>query len=257
MKTLSSRPAAWRLVCAAALALLGAGGCGNTVVDVWNPDLGLLAHWAFDEATAGSIAADSSGFGLDGTPSANPPVPTRDIPPVHFPDPYSLSFNEQDQVILVGNPPILNLGGPISVAAWIRPMAVDGYRNIVAHGYTVDGSQDEALRIKSGTYEFTYYMATMEHDGIATIPDTDIGAWVHLCGVFDGGAYLVYRNGALAATTVDSTVPPPNIDALWSIGARAVNGSSAATRFLLGEIDDVRIYGRALSAPEVQALYER
>jgi hypothetical protein len=28
-------------------------------------------------------------------------------------------------------------------------------------------------------------------------------------------------------------------------------------RFLAGELDDVRIYGRALSAAEVQALYQR
>ena len=51
-------------------------GCGNSTLDLFNPDLGLLAHWAFDESQAGSTAADSSGFGLHATPSANPP-PTQ------------------------------------------------------------------------------------------------------------------------------------------------------------------------------------
>lgn len=234
---------------------LAAGGCGNSVIDVFDPDLGLLAHWALDEGQAGSTVADSSGFGLDGMPSADPPIPTTDVPPVHFSDPYSLSFNGQDQYVSLGNPPILNLGGPISVAAWIRPLGTGDYQDILAHGYTEDGSQDEALRIKSGTYEFTYWN-NQEHDGIATVPASDVGAWVHLCGVFDGSNYLVYRDGALAATTADTTVPPANITAAWGIGAHAPN-SDTATRFFAGEIDDVRVYGRALSAAEVQALYQR
>lgn len=235
---------------------LTAGACGNSTIDVWNPDLGLIAHWALDESAPGGTVVDSSGFGLNGTPSANPPAPSRDVPPVHFADPYSLSFNGQDQWVVFGNPPILNLGGAITFAAWVRATATDGYRNVLAHGYTTDLSRDEALRIKAGTYEFTYYMATIDHDGVAPIPDSDVGTWVHLCGVFDGSSYLIYRNGMLAGATDDTTAPPANIDALWSLGARAPNGD-AGTRFLAGEIDDVRVYGRALSAAEVQALYQR
>lgn len=240
-----------------ALSVAGSFGCGNSVIDVFDPDLGLLAHWALDESTAGSTVRDSSVFGTaPGTPSApSAPTPTTDVPPVHFPDPYSLSFNGVDQYVAFGNPPILNSGGPISVAAWIRPTGTDGYQDLVAHGYTADNTQDEALRIKSGTYEFTFWN-TQEHDGIKTIPAEDIGAWVHLCGVFDGSSYIVYRNGQVAATTPDTTVPAANIPANWGIGAHAPS-SDNATRFFSGQIDDVRIYGRALSAAEVQALYDR
>jgi hypothetical protein len=243
--------------CCIALSLL-AGGCGDSTVDVFNPDVGVLAHWALDEGEAGDAVVDSSGFGLDGALSANPPVPSPDVPPVHFPDPYSLSFNGQDEYVVFGNPPILNLGGPISIAAWVRATSTDGFQDIVAHGYTPDQVQDLALRINSGSYEFTYFdfQAGMDHGAKVTIQPSDVGAWVHLCGVFDGNNYLVYRDGALAATTPDTTVPPANINALWAIGGRAPD-SAAAVRFLAGELDDVRIYGRALSAAEVQALYQR
>ena len=234
------------------------GGCGDSTVDVFDPDVGLLAHWALDEGQAGDAVADSSGFGLDGTVSTNPPIPSQDVPPVHFPDPYSLSFNGQDEYVVFGNPPILNLGGPITIATWVRATGTDGYQDIVAHGYTPDQSQDVALRINSGSYEFTYFdfQAGMNHDATVTIPPSDLGAWVHLCGVFDGSNYLVYRDGALAATTPDTTAPAANINALWAIGARAPD-SAAAARFLAGKLDDVRIYGRALTAAEVQALYQR
>ncbi len=246
-------------LCCCILSFMAAAGCGNSVIDVDADDpelnLGLLAHWALDESQAGSTVVDSGGFGLNGTPSPNPPVPTTDVPPVHFPDPYSLSFNGVDQYVAFGNPPVLNLGGPITVAAWIRPAGTDGYQDLVAHGYTTDNTQDEALRIKSGTYEFTYWN-NQEHDAVATIPPGDVGAWVHLCGVFDGSAFFVYRNGIQADITTDATVPPANIMAIWGIGAHPPT-SDDATRFFSGEIDDVRVYGRALSATEVAKLFRR
>src|SRR5580765_2637526 len=191
-----------------------------STLDLYDPDLGLLAHWAFDESEPGSLAADSSGFGLDATPSANPPVPTEDVPPVHFHDPYSLSFNGQDQWIDVGNPVLLNAGSPITIAAWVRAASVDGYHNVVAHGWRDSPNFEVSLRINSGNYEFTYWNFP-DHEAVAPIPASDVGAWVHLCGVFDGAVYSLYRNGALAASLADSTVPPPNVDTPWAIGARA------------------------------------
>lgn len=242
-------------IACASLAVCANVGCGNSTLDLFNADLGLLAHWAFDESEAGSTAADSSGFDLHATPSANPPIPTRAVPPVHFSNPYSLSFNGQDQWIDIGNPPLLNAGGHVTVAAWVRPANVDGIRNVVAHGWRSAPSYEIALRINGGSYEFTYWNLP-DHRAAAAIPASDIGTWVHLCGVFDGSAYYIYRNGALAASTADATAPPPNVDTPWAIGARAPQ-PDGVERLMQGEIDDVRIYGRALGAAEIEALYRR
>lgn len=236
--------------------LLAGGACTNTTLDLRDPDLGLFAHWALDEAQPGSIAVDSSGFGNPGTPSTNPPMPTPDVPPVHFRDPYSLSFNGQDQWIEMGNPPLLDLGGAISIAAWVRPLAVDNYRNVVAHGYRYTPSYGLSLRIYSGAYQFTYWDSS-DHLASAPVPAADLGAWVHLCGVYDGATYSIYRNGALAASTTDTAVPLANADAIWAIGARAPQAGGGVDYMLQGQIDDVRIYGRALTADEVEALYRR
>lgn len=240
--------------CVGALALAG-GACGNSTLDLFDPDRGLLGHWTFDESEPGAVAADSSGFGLDAVPSANPPVPTREVPPVHFSDPFSLSFGGTDQWVNLGNPPLLNTGGRISVAAWIRPATVSGDHNVVAHGWRNAPSHEVALRIFGGNYEFIYWNA-VDHKASVPISPSDAGTWVHLCGVFDGSTYSIYRNGALAASTSDSTAPPPNVDTPWAIGARAPQPDNL-DRPMEGEIDDLRIYGRALSAPEVQALYQR
>ncbi len=231
-------------------------GCSDSTLDLFDPDLGLLAHWALDESQPGSIAVDSSGFGSQGTPSANPPTPTSDVPPVHFYDPYSLAFNGTDQRLNLGNPAILNLGGPISMAAWVRPATLDNYHNVVTHGYMWDPSYNLALRIYLGAYEFTYW-DSVDHMASAPAPAEDVGAWVHLCGVFDGASYYVYRNGALVGSTSDATVPVAGSSAIWAIGGRAAQPPGDATDFLQGQIDDVRIYGRALGAAEVEALYRR
>ena len=124
-----SRPAkASRAVLGLVILAAGASSaCGDATLDLVDPDLGLLAHWAFDERQTGAIAVDSAGFGFDATPSPNPPTSTTDAPPVKFHDPTSLSFNGQDQWLQIGNPPLLDAGGAITLAAWVRPASVDGY----------------------------------------------------------------------------------------------------------------------------------
>jgi hypothetical protein len=219
--------------------------------DAGAPDLGLLAHWALDESQPGDVVVDSSGFGHSGQPSQNPPVPTDDVPLVGFQDRYSLSFNGQDQWIEIGNPGLLNLGGPISVAAWLRATSVAARGNIVAHGYRFGPSYDFALRVDAGSYVFTTWDG-VNHQAIAAISSDDVGTWVHLCGVFDGNGYQIYRNGSLAAATVDATPPQSNVETNWVIGA-----SAQQDNLMQGSIDDIRIYGRALSAAEVEALYRR
>jgi hypothetical protein len=243
------------LTCLGAV-LAASAACNNATLDIFNPDLGLLAHWALDESQPGSIAVDASGFGNHGTPSTNPPVPAQTVPPVHFQDRFSLSFNGQDQWIEIGNPPILNAGGPVSVAAWLRPGRIDTRGNVIAHGYHFGPNYDFALRVDAGSYVFTTWDNT-NHQAVASVPDSDVGTWVHLCGTFDGESYRLYRNGTLAATTADATAPQANVGAIWAIGARAPQPTGGVDNLIQADIDDVRIYGRALSSAEVEALYQR
>jgi len=171
-------------------------------------------------------------------------------------DPYSLSFNGQDQWMTVGNPPLLNAGGLISIAAWVRLGSASGFRNVVAHGFRTNPNQELVLRANSGNYEFNYWNNT-DHIAVVAVPEGDIGTWTHLCAVFDGATYALYRNGALAASTPDTTAPPPNMETPWTIGGRTPQTDGGEQRPFQGEIDDVRLYGRALTASEVAALYQR
>jgi hypothetical protein len=96
----------------------------------------------------------------------------------------------------------------------------------------------------------------VNHEAQAAIPPGDVGTWVHLCGVYDGTTYLLYRNGELVASQIDA-VGAIAVDAPWAIGARPSSVPPDANRFYGGLLDEVRIYNRALSPDEVLALSRR
>jgi hypothetical protein len=237
--------------------------CGETTITIDAPETkpdgeielerGLVAHLRFDETEAGSEAQDASGYGHHGTPSASPPTPSLDVPSVGFANPRSLAFDGVEQLIDLGNPASLDVSGNVTLAAWIRPLAIDGYRSIVAHGFRLEPNGELSIRIYEEDYEFTFWDG-MDHMASAPIPPGDVDTWHHLVGVHDAGAYRLYRDGELVVEHPD-TVVPTQIDAAWAVGGRSATTPPSEERFFAGLIDEVRIYGRALSRDEVRALF--
>ncbi len=78
------------------------------------------------------------------------------------------------------------------------------------------------------------------------------GAWRHLVATFQDGLTNLYVNGVLETSlTVTSPIIQPNAHNLW-LGANPFDGGS---RFQ-GAMDDVLIYRCALSAEQVDSLYQ-
>jgi hypothetical protein len=263
------------------LALLTCG-CGETIIaitdrsdggtDTGEPSVdlerGLLAYLPLDEAEAGALSLDVSGNEHHGVPSESPPTPSFSVPPTGFTNSRSLEFSGAEQFLDLGNPPGLDLEGPVTLAAWVRPRALDGLRNIVAHGWHREPDQELVLRVQDNIdqviqpvalYGFVAWDGS-NHAALAPIPEGDVDAWHHLCGVYDGTSYRLYRNGELIAEQADD-VAPMRVEAPWAIGARGMPDRTAPetydARYFDGMIDDVRIYGRALSPEEARALARR
>lgn len=160
-----------------------------------------------------------------------------------------LRFDGTGVFVELGNPRTLNIEGPITLEAWIRPQVLDSLRDVVAHGYQVDPAREIVLRIADGTYQAGSWDG-LEHYASGPAPASDVGQWVHLAGVFDGSQWLIYRNGALLA----SSGPQPSdsvrsSDATWAIGAKG----GGEQRAFLGDIRDVRIWTVARSQEEIRA----
>jgi len=82
-----------------------------------------------------------------------------------------------------------------------------------------------------------------------------IGGWQHVCVTLAGATGTLYVNGAQVAQNTAMTLNPSNL------GTTSNNwlGRSQFTTdpYLNGKIDNFRIYSRALSATEVQQLYQQ
>lgn len=154
-----------------------------------------------------------------------------------------LAFDGAKDHVSLGNPDALNFNGEITIAAWIKLQAADGLRNIVAHGYST--SQEVFMRICNGTYEIGSWNG-LDHKTSYPIPPEDMNTWIHLAGVYDGAYWILYRNGIEVSRTPE-TIGAIQVNERWAIGARG----TGTERFFKGEINNVRIWKRALSIKEI------
>jgi hypothetical protein len=204
----------------------------------------LLGYWKFDERR-GVTAIDSSGFGNNGTVTG----PTR-IPVANG---FALEFDGRDDHIeIVANPELDNLDA-VTMTAWIYPHADshwhvldkgDGDKRIYSEGLqrTLDG------RIRyTGSHAFSRSVADI----------IELNKWQHIAMTWSRttNRTRLYHNGSEVQYSIqeigsgnilDDTAYP------FTIGARAALGQAT---FFDGLIDEVRLYGYALTEEQIRDIY--
>ena len=161
--------------------------------------------------------------------------------------PVAPSFNGVNSSIQIPNNASINFNGVITVQAWILPKASDGIRDILAHGYTSNPNSEVYFRVINNHYQFGSWNGADHYVGMA-IPEGDLNNWVHLCGVYDGTNWILYRNGSRAAASSNPT-GALQVSADWAIGSRG--GGTSDHRNFEGLIRNVAIWNTARSAEEV------
>jgi hypothetical protein len=154
----------------------------------------------------------------------------------------------------LNNPDGLNFSGRITVEAWIRPSITPGVTATIISHQATSGGDELSLGITSeGAYAFGRTSGLVFSGALAPIPQADLagGNWVHLVGTYTGTAWKLYRNGTLLAssTSPSGAIPIPNGN--WAIGSMGLGWENLFT----GAIDEVAVYGKALSADQVLAHY--
>ena len=215
-----------------------------------NVSADLVAHWRFDE-TSGTTAADSSGNGLNGTLGGDPQWVAGKIG-------GALEFDGDDYVDL-GAPAVFDFGTEdFTITAWIK-MTATTRGSIFAIGGDDGGGIRYTLAMGEGNDN--KLTLTMDNDVSKNqaMGDTIIndGEWHHVVGMIKGDVSLVYVDGV-----EDGTIDLPEGYDLSGvlqhnayIGAITSNASNTlhAEKFMIGLIDDVRIYDTALTESEIQA----
>ena len=162
-----------------------------------------------------------------------------------------MQFNgTSSNVVNLGNPTKLSSLSAITFSAWIDPASITTNQYIIDH--RINLSSNLYLMItSSGNYRVGFDSAGTFHGASVVIPSQDLNSWVHLAGTFDGQTWRLYRDGQLVASYADSTALI-NPVGTWGIGGATTY--AANSYYFSGAIDDVRIYGTAITSNAIAGL---
>jgi len=217
------------------------------------PSIGLISHWAFDESS-GTVASDGMGTN-NGTTTAG-----QTWYPATGKFAGALAFDGIAQYASTPHSATLDTLGDFTAAGWFylsaQPPASGKLRSprIMQKGHSVPASSAYYLEIKSTSGVGTQPELCVYQSGIktcATSPaDASLNAWHHVAGTRSGTTLKVYVDGTLAATTIG---PSGFLDdgSEMNFG----NSPNNSDGLMYGMLDDLRVYNRALTLPEIQYLY--
>ena len=199
---------------------------------------GLLAHWRLE--TPEHAGPPARGPGWQPKPAQGGPtsIPGRID--------RALSFSGGPAGLRsVGDHPELDQLFRFTVSAWARPdRERNGWQSIVDKRDHEEDGWDLYL-----TRDDRAFLRVDQH---TVRGDTVLkaGRWHHLAGVYDGDQLRLYVDGRLDGSRwIGKKVSLGTEGPMW-VG-RSFRGHESS---FVGAIDEVRVYGRALSAPEIQAL---
>lgn len=201
----------------------------TSFLSVANLNNGLGAYYNLD-----GNANDSSGNGNNGIVSGATQVAGK------VGEGYL--FNGSGDNIAVSSSPSVKLTAAATINFWVNANDTSGAGIVSKRGPVNE-------------YQVYYYQGQMvvlfwglSNIGVFSNSNPVIGSWEMWTATYDGTAIRLYKNGVLDASVASSG----NIDSaagdLWL-------GNDHYGHSLNGVLDDVRIYSRALSAAEVQELY--
>jgi len=197
-------------------------------VGAWNPGLG----------PSGLTLRDNSGFGNHGTLTNGPTW-------VASQGKYAMNFDHLDDVVVVSDKAIWDFSGrPFSVSCWCKSNLASDYMILVSK--TTMGNFGWALGVYASKVFLQINTTYTEAGGTVST-----NKWHHVVGVWNTTTLFIHLDGILtqskAATTLTNEATALRIGDLGSSSIAPMNG----------DLDDVRIYNRALSPDEIRTLATR
>ena len=157
----------------------------------------------------------------------------------------ALTFDGTNDWVTVGNAADLTPTAGLTVEAWVRPSSLSTWRSVLTKERP--SAPTYALYANNNLNRPTGRLFTTTDvlsSGPAALP---IDTWTHLAMTWDVSTLRLYVNGALASSA------PAASPLAGSTGVLRIGGNSLASQWFSGRIDEVRIYGRPLTAAEITA----
>ncbi len=219
---------------------VGSATSNSATLTVGSSGGGLVGYWNLNEGS-GTTAADTSGFGHNGTLTSGPVWTAGRIG-------SGLQFNGVYETMVASGVAVNTAAGASNtVAFWMK---WDGTDHCGPFAWDSANSNYYSLWLKDGSFGFNDGNSNIQGISSAGLA----GQWVHVAAVFPNGSVTganakLYINGAAQAVT-------------QRMGYPQLASRSATPRIFVGSdflkfsgiLDEVRIYNRELSASEVSAL---
>ncbi len=217
---------------------------------------GLVGWWKLNDGN-GLTAADSSGFLNNGTLSTlSSTLPQWQSSLICHNQTSCLGFDGSSGSYVISSSTIPD-SSATSVTAWAYPGSISP-SNYAILSKRVGNAEPYALNFGSNGTTLDFHVQTSAGWVSYSTPSgaVNLNAWNFVSFTFSGSNYSLYINGVLIVSGtnyVPYTYSPLNI--IIGLVYTYPYSCNGYCNFFNGYIQDVRIYNRALSASEIQALY--
>ena len=204
---------------------------------------GLVGHWTMsqDSLKSPTIIADKTPYGNDGRIYGATFTTDR-----HGQPNKAMSFDGVDDYVKVSSLPATY--EEVTVSSWVKYGAnPDSFNGMIFW----KGDFELNLYSRGVTADYIRFAANGVQSTIPlSHPSLDWSEWIHLLGTYDGSIIKIYLNGTL----IDDNFGTGIVDTSGLVPG--IGGRASGDLAWNGQISDVRIYNRALSAEEVEQLYK-
>jgi hypothetical protein len=200
-----------------------------------------ISYWRLDE-TGGTIAGDQT--------VANPGTFVGSLglgqPGLLSSDPTNTAFGYDGATsdVRIGQSGSLDLTSGITVEAWVKPTSLPA-AGVSRSIFAKPGSY--ALQLVGPTVAFTVVELGARIPLSAPAGTIGPGGTYHVVGTFDGTTQRLYVNGTQVASAALSGT------ADLALGGVHIGSWDGSSEFFAGTIDEVALYGKALTAAQVTA----
>ncbi|MHC4228977.1 MAG: LamG domain-containing protein, partial [Planctomycetota bacterium] len=199
----------------------------------------LVGWWRFDEGS-GTVAADSSAYGNDGTLNGDPKWIDGQIG-------GALDFNGSSDFVEIPHSESLSMLEQITIAAWTNMRTGSTGEMLIVSKGGWQANMPYELSEENGSVIFWQFYDDAGRDDCA--PDSPpADEWHHIAATYEGTIFKCYIDGELADEwEYVGTIPQNEMSVM--IGRRTTGGN-----LFNGMIDEVMIYNQALGEDEVRKI---
>ena len=174
---------------------------------------------------------------------------------------YGANFNGQNSYIDAGNGQSLRITGSITLAAWFKTSSqVGSYNTLIGKwwsGGVADGGSYELMWATGNGLTFNLQNSNHQVSSLVANNKYNDGRWHLAVGTWDGSTMALYVDGAKVSSVANGGFGAlEDTDRTVRIATDNKYAVGTGDRFFNGSVSDAQIYNTALSASQVQQLYQ-